>query len=501
MVDNNRRYLAGSYLVVLALGMALYIASCSPGAVWQDSGMIQYRVWHNDIEGSLGLALSHPLFYMIAIAAKYIPLGEFGYRVNMATAIISAVAVANLFLLLRLWLGKTFPAIIGAATLALSHTFWQHASIPETYNLTVALLICELIMLLQYAKTGRVGWLYLLGFTNGLAIANHMLASIAFVCYLVYLITLLTKKQINLKHFGVIAVLWVIGAAPYEYLIIRNIIETGDFCGTLKSAAFGASWQGAALNIRISTRLVKENLILMAYNFSTPNVIFFLTGLYVLKKVSPSRSFANVLLALLILFFVFAFRYTVPDRYAFFMPFYCLVSIFIGIGIYHFLSRRPHKLYIILILAFAFLPLLIYESVPKIAERLKINLGTKRTIPYRNEYTYFLRPWQCGNNGPELFASEALKGVEKDAIIIADGTTVYALWYIQKIKGINTSANIVAEHKGYKNPFLFPAGDTIDDLLAQKPVYVVLPVAGYCPQFLLERYEFKQSGVLWKVVN
>jgi len=102
MVDSNRKHLVSSYLVVLALAMALYIISCAPGAVWQDSGMIQYRVWHNDIEGNFGLALSHPLFYMIAIAVKYIPLGEFGYKVNMTTAIISAVAVANLFLLLRL---------------------------------------------------------------------------------------------------------------------------------------------------------------------------------------------------------------------------------------------------------------------------------------------------------------------------------------------------------------------------------------------------------------
>jgi len=123
MVDSNKKHLVSSYLVVLALAMALYTISCTPSAVWQDSGMIQYRVWHNDIEGRLGLALSHPLFYMLTIAAKHVPFGEFGCKVNMTTAIISAVAVANLFLLVRLWLGKTFPAIIGAATLALSHTF------------------------------------------------------------------------------------------------------------------------------------------------------------------------------------------------------------------------------------------------------------------------------------------------------------------------------------------------------------------------------------------
>ena len=89
----------------------LYIVSCAPGPLWQDSGLIQLRVWHNDIEGFLGLAISHPLFYILAIGAKYIPLGEFAHRVNLVSAIAAAVAVANTFLLVRLWLGRNFPAV------------------------------------------------------------------------------------------------------------------------------------------------------------------------------------------------------------------------------------------------------------------------------------------------------------------------------------------------------------------------------------------------------
>ena len=59
-----------SYVVVLIAATALYVFTCAPGVVWQDSGVIQYRIWHNDIQGHLGLALSHPLYYIIAIAAK-----------------------------------------------------------------------------------------------------------------------------------------------------------------------------------------------------------------------------------------------------------------------------------------------------------------------------------------------------------------------------------------------------------------------------------------------
>jgi hypothetical protein len=498
--ENNffiSRNLTVNYFVVLLAAAVLYIATCAPGPLWQDSGMYQYRIWHNDIEGKLGLALSHPLYHIIGIGVKYIPLGEFAYRVNLISAVAAAFTIANLFLLLRLWLGKNLPAVLAAITLALSWTIWQFASIAEVYTLYSALLLAELIMLLQYVKTKRVGFLYLLALFNGLAIADHMWGIIPFTCYVVFVAVLLVQKQIRLRNLAVFVSLWVIGAAPYEYLIIKNIVQTGYFTGTVASALFGNSWRGAVFNTRLSIKLAGENLIFMAYNFPTPNCLFFFAGLYGLKKVSPGRSFRNILLALLILFFVFAFRYTVLDRYAFFMPFYCLVSILIGIGFNLLVTQPNRKILCRIVFILALLPIPTYIIAPVIAQKMQFNLSTKRDIPYRNEYIWFLRPWQTGYHGPEKFANEALDAVEDKAIIYADGTTVYPLWYVQQVKGKGLDVKIVSKHGSYESPIAFPAAETI----AEQPVYVVSPVVGYCPGFLLERYKFERKGILWKVIN
>jgi hypothetical protein len=489
-----------SYVIVLVSALVLYTVSCAPGAVWQDSGIIQYRVWHNDIEGRLGLALSHPLFYMVAIAAKYIPLGEFGYRVNLMTVVISAVAVANLFLLLRLWLGKTFPALIGAATLALSHTFWRHAAIPETYNLYIALLLAELLMLLQYVKTKRMVFLCLLGFFNGLAIANHMLASIGFACYAVLLLALLLKRQIGFKSLGIIIVLWIIGAAPYEYLIIKNIVQTGSLSAALSSAFFGVSYKGDVLNVSLSAGIVKENIIWIMLNFPTPNILFFFAGLFALHKLTPARAFGNVLLALLILFLIFAFRYTIVDRYAFFIPFYCMVSILVGLGTHYFISLRSRKTLAYIVIIFTLLPIPAYAAVPKVAKKLGITSGRRREIPYRDDYTYFLRPWRTGYRGAERFANEALDTVGADAVIFADNTTMPPLLYVQEVKGRRRDVKIISNIWSSAGSPEFNER-TVEKLLAERAIYVVSPVDGYCPRFLLERYEFKQTGILWKVVE
>ncbi len=494
----NRIFL--SYIVVFFAAGALYVVSCAPGALWQDSGMFQYRVWHNDIEGELGLALAHPLYHIIGVVFKHIPIGEFAYRVNLISVLAAAAAVANLFLLLRLWLGRNLPAVVAAITLGLSWAHWQHACIAEVYTLHSALFLAELVVLLQYCRGGRIGYLYALGLLNGLAVANHLWASLAFVCYVFFVGGLLLQKKIRFGHFGIIVAFWIAGALPYEYLIVRDIVRNGDLAGTLASAVFGRGYQHQVLNTAITLKIVKENMMFLGLNFPTPNVLLFFGGLYAIYKTAPSRAFAHVLLGLLVLFFVFAFRYTVPDRYAFFMPFYCMASVLIGLGAHFLMTKRRSRVFVVLMLIFALLPVGVYAEAPSLAKKLQVNIGTKRKIPYRDEYKWFLQPWKSGYDGPERFARETFAVMADDAIIYADNTTVYALLYAQEVQKQGTTVGVVSDFVGSKGAPRFDE-TTITDLLSDRGVYVVSPAVGYCPSFLLEQYEFEPAGSVWRVVQ
>ena len=377
---------------MLAAALVLYAVSCAPGALWQDSGMIQYRVWHNDIEGKLGLALAHPLYYLAAIGVKNLGVGSFFYRINLISSVAGAVAIANLFLLVRLWAGKLWPAAVAAVTLALSHTFWQHASIAETYTMYTAMLLGELVLLLQYSRTRGVKWLYGVALLNGLAIAVHMLASIPLVCYAVFVLLLWIRKEIRLRHIAICAVLWMIGAAAYEYLIIKHVLETGDVAGTLASAAFGGTYKGDVLNLTMSWSIVKENLLFILLNFPTPNLLFGAVGIFGLWRLAPRAGFGVVVVSLLALFFVFAFRYTIVDRYAFFIPFYVMFSIMLGLGAHLVMEKKQCRKLAVLVLLLALLPVPAYAIAPAAAQKFYPQLGVKRQIPYRNNYAYFLRP-------------------------------------------------------------------------------------------------------------
>jgi hypothetical protein len=294
--------------------------------------------------------------------------------------------------------------------------------------------------------------------------------------------------------------LWIAGALPYEYLIVKNIIQTGDLWGTLASAAFGQRWQAAVLNTSLSTKIIKENLLYILLNFPTPNFLLFFAGCFTLLKTSPDRSFKNVMLVLTVLFFLFASRYTVPDRYAFFIPFYCLVSILIGLGMDTLLSRKNLNVGAFLVLVFCALPVSVYAALPLMAEKMQLNIGTRNDIPYRDDYKYFLRPWKTGYKGAERFAGEALDPAEDNAVIYADITTVGPLLYLQEVKGKRQDVKIVSSTVHSKDAPKFDE-QTISQLLEAKPMYVVSPRPGYCPQFVLDNYKLIKAGILWQVVK
>jgi len=310
---------------------------------------------------------------------------------------------------------------------------------------------------------------------------------------------LLVRRSIRAKDLTIVAALWIVGALPYEYLIVKNVVQSGDLLGTLASAAFGDRWRAEVLNTSLSWRLIKEDILFLVLNFPTPNALLFFVGLAALHKVEPASGFRAVILALLALFFAFASRYTIVDRFAFFLPFCCMVAMLIGLGA-HELVARFGRASPALLTAFAVLPVAVYAAAPELAQRLNLSLGTRQDIPYRNDYEYFLRPWRTDYTGAERFAREALEAVEPNAVICADTTTVAPLLYVQEVKGLRPDVKIVT---GVARSPGAPRVEeqTFGPLLEQCPVYIVSKQPGYCPGFILDRYQFTEAGVLWRIAR
>jgi hypothetical protein len=303
-----------------------------------------------------------------------------------------------------------------------------------------------------------------------------------------------------LRNFGIFVLLWLVGAGLYEYLIIKNIVLTGDVAGTLSSAFFGNSWRASVLNTSVSFKIVVENFIFIGLNFPTPNLLLLAVGVCVMYKKAPTRAFANILAVMLVLYFLFAFRYTVPDRHVFFLPVYCIFAALIALGADFLIERARHRLISVLLLCFALLPIGVYFLTPSLGRVAYKGLASRRQLPYRDAYNYFLQPWKTGYRGSERFTIEALNSAEENAIIYADTTTAYPLLYAQQVLGRRKDVKIISRHHSSIGAPELNA-DTVSGLFREKAVYVVSPRSGYCPVFLRQRFDFVAAGVLWRAVE
>src|SRR6187455_1879014 len=99
--------------------LALYVRTLAPSLLWGDSAEFQTL--------SYTLGMSHPSGYMTQIMLgklfTYLPLGNIAYRVNLMSAFFGALAVAQVYLIVRMLGGLTIAGISAAMMLALSQLF------------------------------------------------------------------------------------------------------------------------------------------------------------------------------------------------------------------------------------------------------------------------------------------------------------------------------------------------------------------------------------------
>jgi len=494
----DHKSIYGQYAVVLIAFAGLYIFCCAPGLLWQDSGLIQYRVLHNDVRGYFGLALAHPLYYYLAICLKALPWGSVAYKVNLMSSVCAAAAVANLYILMGVWLKRRLPALVTAITFGLSHTFWRHACIAETYTLWTALFTTELLLILRYYHSRRVGYLYVLALVNGLALSVHLLALLSMTCYSLYLLVQCRQRRLSVRVLVICGLVWGVGALPYLLLVLEYLQKTGSVTATLTSALFGDRWRADVLNTSLSGRIVVENILYFLLNFPTLNIVLFVVGILSLCRMSGDRGLRYLLIALALLFLAFASRYTVLDRYAFFIPYYCLAAVLIGVGV-HSLTRRYRQAGLrCAIIAFSLCPVAVYAVVPAVVRDLGLDLGTRGDVPYRDDCSYFLKPWKTGYHGAERFAREVLEDIEPHALIYADTTMLAPLLITQETCALRPDVTILggAVH-GPDSAHFSP--DRVAQSIRTRPVYVLSDKRGYCPAFVLDTYALHREGHVWQL--
>jgi tetratricopeptide (TPR) repeat protein len=152
------------------VALALYTWTLAPTVTLVDSGEL--------IVAARSLGVAHPpgfpLYVLLAHLATWLPIGNVAERVNFASALFGALAVAGLAMVIvealctelaratakkKAVTARTtgdaavvIAAIVGALLLASARTLWSYATLAEVYTLNALLIVLVLFLMLRWRR-------------------------------------------------------------------------------------------------------------------------------------------------------------------------------------------------------------------------------------------------------------------------------------------------------------------------------------------------------------
>ena len=467
----------GDWLVAFLLIWALYILTLAPDIVWQDQGDYQYQAAKLNLNRPGDVVRVHPLFIVVAHGVGRVGLFSYAYAANLVSSLFSAIAAANVYLLLVHLTQRRWPALLGAACFAMAHSQWFLAVQAQTYGMANAALSASLVLMLAYLRTDRIIYLLLIGLLSGLGISAHMMSQIGFAVIMAYLLVRVIRGQLALSSWLLIILFWVVGATLLWLVMAIEYKRTGDLSATLLSAVYG-KWSNAVFNLGRIGVLLKKSVLFFVLNFPTPLVLLAIPGLYCSFRKLKHRCFARLLVICTVFYAMFAVRYDVPNQNNFFLPMYMLVAVYIGLGFASFSGRHNMTLTVLSAILLLALPAT-YLGMASLARGRNIALGTRRHVQYRDDYSYYLLPWQHNQTGPRRLATELFEQLPADSILICDSTAMRPLLYVNEIEGKGSQVSLV-------NPTPFNE-ELRDSLQAGRRFFTLSDVEAYRPAWVEDK--------------
>jgi hypothetical protein len=236
--------------LTLLASLLVYSITLAPTVTLVDSGEL--------IVAARLLGVAHPpgfpLYVLLAHLATLLPIGNVAVRVNLASAVFGALAIAVVALLsAEMVLGMDvqaipgkmpprsknadqpeigsglawLPAIMAALVLAFSRTLWSYATVAEVYTLNTLLIAIVFLVVFRWRYDVRTSpssatdrRLYAAAFLFGLALGVHhvtVVLTLPAIALLVYR----TRPQVFRSKVMIFATLCaLVGLAVYAYLPI-----------------------------------------------------------------------------------------------------------------------------------------------------------------------------------------------------------------------------------------------------------------------------------------
>jgi len=491
------------FLPALISGIG-YFLTMSPGVVGFDSAEL--------ITGAYSLGIVHPtgypLYLLIAKVFTLIPVRSIAYRVNLVSVFFGAIAVYLTARWIFSFTKSMLSTWVGAFSLAVGYGMWSMATVAEVYTLQVSLILALLLVIRQWLVRGEDRWLYLMAFTFGLSMTNHVTSALFLPSLAWIVITKLGFKG-TLKKLPFMGIAAGMGLLVYLYLPVRYAadpplnyiksyykVDLSTLSGMLWMVS-GRAYRFFAFGYDLQSYILEllDALIILSRNFTLLGILLGTSGL--VKMIRDHRREGMALTFAFVLNIIFFAGYAVADKETMFLPAFGIWSLWVGVGT-HAIGSYIARLNL----------LQVREQFT--AQKVFAGALIVSFLIVGGANLHWLD--KSDNYGPDLYARRVLSTLPENAFVIGRWSSAVILEYYQYVEGIRPDIHIFNRSR-YEVAMYYdlwqggtPHEEAVKQIMAIEEGIINAFAqdrevfdAEYNP-YLAQRYEYQPAGQVFRLI-
>ncbi|MBU1748451.1 MAG: DUF2723 domain-containing protein [Chloroflexi bacterium] len=428
-------------IALAGASLLLYVLALAPTVLEGDSGEFQTYLYTLGIVHTTG----YPLYTLVGHLFTWLPLGDVAYRVNLFSAVATALSVPLVYDIARRVLARmTAPqprllAVVVAGTCAVGYSVWSQAVVASVYGLNVLFVAAVLWLALRWSE--NVGqndilpypadrWFLALALVYGLSLAHHrtmLLWAPGLALFVLWVQPGLWRRGWLLVKAGTLALLPLLF---YLYIPLRawQLDDQRVLAGLIPwitGSDFGGHLGVGFAHMDVPAQLGRY-LDLLVAQYTWIGVFLGLLGLVYLVRRRQARFVTLTGLAfLLVSVFALAYRYGDPmqatyNLHVYLLPAYLVWALWIGAGVAACVQIcKSANLQIALCMLSALLP----------AWLLVANYGAVD---------------MSRNDTVAQYARQVLaQPLALEALVFGEWDHITPLWYLQQVKGVRSDLTII----------------------------------------------------------
>jgi hypothetical protein len=481
-------------MMAFGLPFFIYLLTLAPTLYNLDSAELTTAA----ATGGLVRATGYPTYLILGRLWSWLPFGDVGFRLNLASAFYGAVAILCSEFILRRMQIKAWARFCAWGLLTIAPYFWAMSIIAEVYTLHLALMGITILTLLRWVEKPTPFRFFLPVMLTTVGLGNHAATVLLVPAYVWFVLVshprhLRRPRTLIAGMIGVLLGTVVFLYLPLAYLQNPAFNYAGQFDATgrfvpvdlttlagLRWLVTGQSFSGLMFGYQwpeIGPEIWKYAQQLWAAFFA----IGIGPGLIGLVKSWQKDWRQGSLLSLVFLAnAIFYINYRVVDKNTMFLPTYFIWAIWVGIGLQTILNwwqaqddkgALGRNAYFSSIVAWAI------QGIVIVAVLLALFWNWSRVS-------------LADDMSTRQQSEEILALVEPEAIVFGWWETVPGIQYLQLVEGVRPDVLAI-------NRFLISGDDMlalIESELDDRPIYINSP-----PLELIQTTEITKIGPLFQL--